>query len=81
MLLEKMEFDNLKKGKIITPIKNSDGYYQLKLCKNGKNHTKRVHVIVAEHFLENQLIMKIFSMKSIIKILIEKIIRLITWNI
>lgn len=44
-----------KKGKIIKPIENSDGYYQLKLCKNGKSHTKRVHIIVAEHFLEKPI--------------------------
>lgn len=44
-----------KKGKIITPIENSDGYYQLKLCKNGKSNTKRVHIIVAEHFLDKPI--------------------------
>lgn len=40
-----------KKGQVITPTANSDGYYQLKLCKNGKSHTYKVHQIVAKHFL------------------------------
>lgn len=44
-----------KKGQIITPVENSDGYHQLKLCKNGKSYTKRVHVIVAEHFLDKPI--------------------------
>lgn len=39
-----------KKGKILTPVENKDLYHSLKLSKNGKSKTYRVHRIVAEHF-------------------------------
>lgn len=42
----------LKKGRIIVPSINQDGYYHLKLCKNGSTITKRVHQIVAQAFVE-----------------------------
>lgn len=43
------------KGKIIKPIENTDGYFQVKLCKNGSSHTIRVHQIVAQHFLDKPM--------------------------
>lgn len=39
-----------KKGGILVKIENNDGYYQIKLCKNGINKTNRVHRIVLETF-------------------------------
>lgn len=41
-----------KRGKLLTPIENDDGYYQIKLCKNGKSSTYKVHKLVAETFLD-----------------------------
>ena len=41
-----------RKGRILTPIENKDGYYQIKLCKDGKYHTKRIHQLVGLYFLE-----------------------------
>lgn len=32
---------------------NSKGYLQVWLCLNGKKHTRDVHRLVAEHFIEN----------------------------
>ena len=43
----------LRKGKIIAQSLNSDGYCQLKLCKDGNTKTVRVHRIVAEAFIPN----------------------------
>ena len=31
----------------------SNGYYTVGLCKNGKIHTKSIHRLVAEHFIDN----------------------------
>lgn len=44
-----------KKGDLITPMENEDGYYQLKLCENGKCHTVRVHILVAHHFIDKPI--------------------------
>lgn len=42
-----------RKGKIILQTKNLDGYMQVKLCKDGKSRTVRVHRIIAESFIPN----------------------------
>jgi len=38
-------------GKILTPNNGARGYLQVDLCKEGKQHRKYVHHLVAEHFL------------------------------
>ena len=43
----------LKRGKIIQPVENKDGYLQCKLCRDGECHTTRVHRIVANAFIAN----------------------------
>lgn len=40
-------------GKKITPVPNSDGYLQAKLCKDGKQTTVKIHRIVALNFVDN----------------------------
>lgn len=42
-----------KKGKILEPVKNADGYLQCKLCKDGKSDTVKVHRVIADTFIEN----------------------------
>ena len=41
------------KEKIRRPTTNSDGYLQVKLCKNGVEEEKLIHQLVAEAFIEN----------------------------
>lgn len=41
------------KGKILKPVTNSRGYFQVGLCKNGKVKFHLVHRLVAEAFLDN----------------------------
>ena len=43
----------LRRGKMITPIANQDGYLQAKLCRDGNSHTIRIHRLVAEAFIPN----------------------------
>lgn len=38
-------------GQLITGVKNQDGYLQVKLCRDGKYKTVRVHQLVARAFL------------------------------
>ena len=40
-------------GRTIVPQIDKDGYYKVCLCKNNKPHTRYVHRIVAEAFIEN----------------------------
>jgi hypothetical protein len=44
---------NVKNEKILKQYKNSYGYMQLQLSKNGKVRTFRVHKLVAMGFIEN----------------------------
>ena len=37
----------------LKPVHDGWGYFQVKLCKNGKEYTKKVHRLVAETFLHN----------------------------
>lgn len=39
--------------KILIPCKNNNGYLKVVLCKSGKQHTKRVHRLVATAFIPN----------------------------
>ena len=43
----------LHKGKMLSPIKNKDGYLQVNLCYNRKIYKKYVHRLVAKAFIEN----------------------------
>ena len=43
----------LQKGKMLSPIKNKDGYLQVNLCCNGKNKMFLVHRLSAQAFLPN----------------------------
>lgn len=46
----------ISKGRILTPFyEEKKGYYQVRLAKNGKNKTYRIHRLVALAFLENPL--------------------------
>ncbi len=49
---ENGEIHNLK-GKLICQWVDNVGYLQVKLRKDGKWHYKRVHRLVAEHFIPN----------------------------
>jgi len=40
------------RGRLIKPRRNTHGYYQCTLCKNGVARTHRVHRVVAESFYE-----------------------------
>ena len=51
-------FGNIKslkfcKEKILKKIKDSKGYYQVRLCKDKKVYTKKVHQLVAISFLNH----------------------------
>ena len=43
-----------KKEKILTPTLDKDGYQQVTLSIDGKVYTKKVHRLVAEHFIMNE---------------------------
>lgn len=40
-------------GQILKPYENKKGYLKIGLCKNGKNHKKRINRLVAMAFIEN----------------------------
>ena len=42
-----------KKGRILKPMKDNNGYLKVKLCKDGKEKAFTVHRLVAEAFLPN----------------------------
>lgn len=44
---------SLKRKKYLKLRKNSNGYYCIDLCKNGKRKTVVVHRLVAQAFIEN----------------------------
>lgn len=45
--------DKKRKEKILIPSLNNKGYQKVNLCKNGKDETRKVHRLVAEHFIPN----------------------------
>lgn len=45
-------FSRHKPENIKSPVKNADGYLSVKLCKDGKNKTICIHILVANAFLE-----------------------------
>lgn len=47
------EVINTKTGRVLKGQKNSSGYMQVCLCKNGKQKTFKVHRLVAEAFIPN----------------------------
>lgn len=55
-LISKIKGKNVKsfrRGRILTPIANSDGYLRTKLSKDGKSNTIGIHRIVAITFVPN----------------------------
>lgn len=40
-------------GKILAPGKDPGGYLRCVFCRNGKNHTKKVHRVIANTFIKN----------------------------
>lgn len=44
---------NTSKMKILKPIINKTGYLSVSLCKNSNVKIKLIHILVAEHFIEN----------------------------
>lgn len=44
---------NKKTGRILKPLKNTNGYLRLDLCKNGIRRAAKVHRLVAEAFIPN----------------------------
>lgn len=44
---------NIKTNKTLKPFKNTNGYYQVELWKNGKGKQIVVHKIIAKTFLSN----------------------------
>ena len=43
---------NIKNIKVLKQSVGTGGYYQICLCNNGKQHTKKVHKLVANAFLK-----------------------------
>ena len=44
---------NLKKGNILTPYLNKNGYLTYTFCQNGVKKTFRIHRLVALYFIDN----------------------------
>ena len=44
---------HLHKGKVLSPVKDKDGYLAVFLSCNGKQKTIRIHRLVAQVFIEN----------------------------
>lgn len=55
------ECDILRKGKILNPVKDKDGYLVVNLSKDGLTKKKKIHRLVAEAFLncDNKNILQI----------------------
>lgn len=47
------EVINIKTSRVLKPRKDKGGYLQVRLYKNGKSKTYRVHRLVAEAFIPN----------------------------
>ena len=43
----------LRKGKVLSPEKNKDGYLLVSLCCNGKRYLRTVHRLIAQAFIPN----------------------------
>lgn len=48
-------FQRFKPETIKAPANTTDGYWSVKLCKNGKNVTICIHILVARAFVPNPL--------------------------
>ena len=44
---------SLRSNKILKPNNNGIGYFISQLCKNGERKNYLIHILVAEHFLDN----------------------------
>jgi hypothetical protein len=44
---------NNKTGRILKPQIDTHGYYHVILCQDGNTHTKKIHKLVAECFIDN----------------------------
>ena len=44
---------HLHKGKVLSPIKDRDGYLQVNLCYSGRINSIKVHRLVAQAFIPN----------------------------
>lgn len=44
---------NVKKDKILTPVKNKKGYMEYTFCQNNTKKTFRIHRLVAYYFIKN----------------------------
>lgn len=51
--VKSLNYNRTGKEKILKPTKNSDGYLQVSLHKDGKRKTCKVHRLVAQTFIEN----------------------------
>ena len=57
----------LKRGKILKPAYDKDGYLRVNLCKNGKRTNFYVHRLVAKAFIPNPLNLPIINHKDEVK--------------
>ena len=57
----------LKRGKILKPFYNQDGYLRVSLYKNGKRTDFFVHRLVAETFIPNPLNLPVINHKDEVK--------------
>ena len=53
LISEEGDVWSIKRGKMLKPRVNSNGYLLVSLCKNGKGKNYRVHRLVAEAFIDN----------------------------
>ncbi len=53
-----------KTKRLLKPSIDSSGYYLIALLKNGRQKSFRIHKLVAEHFLENPLDLKLVNHKD-----------------
>ncbi len=53
-----------KKGKLLIPQEDKDGYLKIKLSNKGKVKNKLIHQLVAEAFIPNPLNLKIINHKN-----------------
>ena len=51
--IKSLNYNHTGKPKLMTKCKDSDGYYNLSLWKNGKRKNKKIHVAVAEAWIPN----------------------------
>ncbi len=50
---EKGEVINTKTGRVLKPLKNTNGYLFVNLCKDGKPKASLIHRLVAQAFIPN----------------------------